>query len=293
MRKIIIMAVTALMTAASGWAQEESETKEMYLTDEVREAIMKHLPTPPSTTGGDFANDFYYYQWGKEQREIEEIRQEALYEDEASIYEIYSKTMGFDIGKKKTPEIHKLAKTAANDAVDAAHKGQEYFKRTKPFIMFHEPSLKPEDHEETFNDKKNSYPSGHSTRGWIVALVLSNLAPEYTTGLMDAAKQYAMLRVIMGRHWKSDIDAGALLSAVIFANVSATPEYQEQLKKARAEYEAIKGGTSAITTKAEVNNTLVAAGTYDLLGRKVDEENLKTGVYVKEGVKTITNNHNQ
>jgi acid phosphatase (class A) len=143
------------------------------------------------------------------------------------------------VSKKNTPEIYKLAKTAINDALFAAHKGQEHFKRTKPYVYFHEESLKSEGGDDV-EDKENSYPSGHSTRGWILALVLGYIAPEHSEALMKCAEQYATYRVIMGRHWKSDVDAGRTLAITIFSKEVITPEYQQQLLKAKAEYKSMR-----------------------------------------------------
>jgi len=44
----------------------------------------------------------------------------------------------------------------------------------------------------------------------------------------------------MGRHWKSDIDAGLMLAAALFSDISTCEAYQKQLIKAKAEYESIR-----------------------------------------------------
>ena len=148
--------------------------------------------------------------------------------------------MGIKMSRKMTPEIYKLARKALDDAHEAVDVAQKHFKRTKPFVKFHEESLKPEGYIHNFKDKGDSYPSGHATRGWMMALVLSNVAPERTESLMNYARQFALNRVIMGRHWKSDIDAGLMLAAALFADISACEAYQKQLIKAKAEYESIR-----------------------------------------------------
>ena len=53
---------------------------------------------------------------------------------------------------------------------------------------------------------------------------------------MKCAEQYASYMVIMGRHWKSDIDAGKTLAITVFSKEIVTPEYQQQLLKAKGEY---------------------------------------------------------
>ena len=241
MKKIILLMFAIMMVTLGAFAQK-SESKEggdishnRFLTDEVCLQCAFSLPQPPSDTSKVFANDIKYYKLGKEERERKNIREEVLREDEASIFALFSGVLGMKVSKELTPEIYKLAKTVINDALFAAHKGQERFKRTKPYVYFHEESLKSEGGDDV-EDKENSYPSGHSTRGWILALVLGYIAPEHSEALMKCAEQYATYRVIMGRHWKSDIDAGKILSITVFSKEVVTPEYQQQLLKAKAEY---------------------------------------------------------
>ena len=243
MKKIILLMFATMMVTLGVFAQK-SELEEgsdishkRFLTDEVCLKCVLSLPQPPSETSEQFANDVKYYKWGKEEREKKNIREEALREDETSIFALFSSVLGMKLSKKNTPEIYKLAKTAINDALFAAHKGQDYFKRTKPYVHFHEESLVSSGGDD-FKDKENSYPSGHSTHGWMLALVLSYIAPEHSSALMKCAEQYATYRVIMGRHWKSDIDAGKVLAVTIFSKEVVSPEYQQQLLKAKEEYKS-------------------------------------------------------
>lgn len=246
MKKMILLMFAIMMVTLGAFAQK-SELEEgsdishkRFLTDEVCLKCVLSLPQPPSESSEKFADDIKYYKWGKEEREKKNIRQEALREDEASIFALFSSVLGMKVSKNSTPEIYKLAKTAINDALFAAHKGQEHFKRTKPYVYFHEESLTSKDDGADFNDKENSYPSGHSTHGWILALVLSYIAPEHSEALMKCAEQYATYRAIMGRHWKSDIDAGKVLAITIFSKEVGNLEYQQQLLKAKAEYKSLR-----------------------------------------------------
>jgi acid phosphatase (class A) len=245
MKKIILLMFAIMMVTLGAFAQK-SESKEggdishnRFLTDEVCLQCVFSLPQPPSDTSKVFANDIKYYKLGKEERERKNIREEVLREDETSIFALFSGVLGMKVSKEHTPEIYKLAKTVINDALFAAHKGQERFKRTKPYVYFHEESLKSEGGDDV-EDKENSYPSGHSTRGWILALVLGYIAPEHSEALMKCAEQYATYQVIMGRHWKSDIDAGRTLAITIFSKEVVSPKYQQQQLKAKEEYTSLR-----------------------------------------------------
>lgn len=244
MKRTILSMFSIMMVTLGIFAQESNEKESSdisrFLSDDVCQTIAFSLPQPPSEDSEKFAEDIKYYKWGKEECEKKNIREEALREDEASIFALFSSVLGMKVSKNHTPEIYKLAKTALNDAQYAAHKGQAYFKRTKPFVYFHEESLTSKNDGADFKDKENSYPSGHSTHGWILALVLGYIAPEHSEALMKCAEQYATYRVIMGRHWKSDVDAGRILAMTIFSKEVVSPIYQQQLLKAKAEYKNIR-----------------------------------------------------
>ena len=68
-------------------------------------------------------------------------------------------------------------------------------------------------------------------------------------------------------------DASLLLAAAMFANVVCTEGYQEQLKKAIAEYKTIKGGGTRIDTPAAEAGTRTAA-IYDMNGRQLNAKTM-------------------
>lgn len=118
--------------------------------------------------------------------------------------------------------------------------------RVRPFMMFHEPTLTP-DQEETMI-VNGSYPSGHTIFGWCAALILSEINPEQTEDLMARGYMYGESRVIVGAHWQSDVDAGMLAASVLYAKLHTSALFLEQMAKAREEYLAKKGGSSNISS---------------------------------------------
>jgi len=209
-----------------------------FLTDETRPDGVYFLPPPPSMSSGEFFNDYYYYQWGKQQRDTQSGIQAALDED-YELCDAFSDAFGIKLSQAETPEILLLAESAVSDAQRANKRVKNFYQRRRPFAQFNEPSLLPEADER--ESVTYSYPSGHTTRGWTFALALSTVAPEATNALMLRAREYALSRVICGRHWKSDIDNALMLAAAVFSNVVVTQAYQQQLVKAREEYNHLKG----------------------------------------------------
>ncbi len=255
-----------------------------FLTDATRPDATQWLPEPPTLTGGDFANDFYYYQWGKTQRDGE-VGEMALSDESTPLYEIFSEAMGIELSYANTPEIIFLAESATSDVRLSNKAAKNYYQRRRPFATFNEPSLKPE--EDETEASTYSYPSTHAANGWMFALALCTVAPERTEEIMNRAREYALHRVVCGHHWKSDIDAALMLASGLFANVVATESYQQQLIKSRNEYATLRGESTGISSAANINSHS-SSPVYNLQGQQVNPQSNTRQVYIREGIKYIS-----
>lgn len=212
-----------------------------YLTDETRPDGVLFLPAPPEVTDPAFCNDFYYYQWGKLQRDTP-FGQQAKLDGPMELYEAFSDAFGMTISPALTPEINILAGGAGTDAHRANSRVKHFYQRRRPFVQFAEPSLVPETEEEESRDY--SYPSGHATRGYVYAMTLALIEPDSANVLMKRAYEYALGRVVSGYHYKSDIDASAILAASVMGALAGNDAFRRQLEKARQEYARLKRGTN-------------------------------------------------
>ena len=187
------------------------------------------------------------------------------------------------IEAQTTPEILLLCERAVTDAMKGNTTVKKKFQRIRPFATFHDPSLKPETDDE--EAKTFSYPSGHSTRGYMFALVLCTVMPEKTSEIMDRAQYYAYNRVICGHHWKSDTDASLLLCSALFANVVATEAFQQQLQKARAEYQNLKSGAANVPQAKTVEHPAASSQAYTTNGTPATAGS--RGVIIQNGQKNL------
>lgn len=80
-----------------------------------------------------------------------------------------------------------------------------------------------------------AYPSGHTTVGTLMGIVLSNMVPEKKTEIIDRAWAYGWNRVIGGIHYRTDIEAGRIAGSVIAARIMQQPDFQSEYAAARAE----------------------------------------------------------
>ena len=271
-----------------GASHVRAQYPDPYFTDENRPNPLYFLYEPPvnsMTPEGEFYNDWWHYEWGKTEREYSY----AVWDEEAELMSeeelgVYNDVLGIEVGDN-APEIILLAQRATSDVSKANKVAKKHYQRVRPFAFYGEPSITPENDEEMA--KTWSYPSGHSARGWMFALVLSAVAPERAEALAVRANAYAMNRVICGHHWKSDIDAGKTVAMVLFAALTGTQEYQEQLQKARAEYLKIAYPDDPSSVRQTLSEQSKAVGHYyDLLGRRL-ESLPKHSLYIHNGKKVI------
>jgi acid phosphatase (class A) len=83
--------------------------------------------------------------------------------------------------------------------------------------------------------KNDSYPSGHTTAGYILALSLIDMVPEKRDAILARADDYANNRLVCGVHYASDLEASKLLAYTIHAVMANNPQYQKELAVARLE----------------------------------------------------------
>ena len=81
----------------------------------------------------------------------------------------------------------------------------------------------------------NSYPSGHSSGIFCVAMLLMELIPNKADLILKAANQYAVNRTIARYHWTSDTINGRVLGSATNAICHATSDYSTLLKIAKKE----------------------------------------------------------
>jgi acid phosphatase (class A) len=86
-----------------------------------------------------------------------------------------------------------------------------------------------------------SYPSGHAALGTMCAIFLSEMLPEKHTELSARAAVYRESRMIVGAHFRTDIDGGGALATAVAAVMSQNFVFQHDQLEARNELRAALG----------------------------------------------------
>jgi acid phosphatase (class A) len=109
---------------------------------------------------------------------------------------------------------------------------KQEFHRDRPWIVdmsiqtcaMHKPS---QDHA--------SYPSGHTTVGYGMGVVLAHLMPNHAQAILGRSAQFAENRLICGFHFRSDIVAGQQFGTILALRLMQNPKFQEEMTAAEAE----------------------------------------------------------
>ena len=206
-----------------------------YLPVEEMPNAVKFLPSPPGFHDIAFLVDSSVYEAGKQIRSTERGR--VAVEDASTTVEYMMKRFSPAVGTELTPERYPFLASFLGKSFRAARssisEAKDYFKRERPYQYFEEPTPVPED--ESRNDF-TSYPSGHSIRYWMIALVLTSIDPEHQEAILKTGYECCQSRTIVGFHYQSDVDAAKLAASASFARLTADRAWCRDLKKARREF---------------------------------------------------------
>ena len=151
---------------------------------------------------------------------------------------VYHIPFGMAISKEETPEIYKLITTSVRTCDQIGGKAKRFYQRKRPFMVMNEHMLSY--WEEEGLRSNGSYPSGHTIRGWSMALLLSEINPAAADTILARGMMYGDSRVIVGAHWQSDVDAGRLAASAAVVRLHTSPAFVEQMAKAQAEFRRLK-----------------------------------------------------
>lgn len=237
-RKIVlILSAVILCGTLQGRAQQRYEP--YFSVDDLPDAVV-WLPAPPDSVGGQFTGDILQYMWGKSIRNTERGEQAVAHRvtEVADMAAFFSEPFGMTISETATPAIFRLLARAIPTFRSTASKPKRYYQRKRPFVRYNESSAIPwEDEELRYS---GSYPSGHSIRGFGMALVLCEVNPDQQNALLKLGYEWGQSRVIAGVHWQSDVDASRLMAAGVFARLHTSQAFIADMAAAREEFMKIR-----------------------------------------------------
>jgi acid phosphatase (class A) len=214
----------ALLLAGTPLAAQEKS----YLAAGKPDAVAL-LPSPPTPDTKEYAADLAAVQRVFKARTQEEEKR-ATKDSGLSVF-IFARAIGPFLQPGKFPETEALYLHVKGSLEGTITPSKEHWKRARPYLVDTNLALgAPE--------KSYSYPSGHSVRGTVYALVLAEVFPEKREAILRVGEEIGWERVVIGKHFPSDIYAGRVVGKAIFRELMASPDFQKDLACAKAEARA-------------------------------------------------------
>ena len=111
-----------------------------------------------------------------------------------------------------------VAKKLIEKSAPVILKLKKHFNRPRPKVLAKKMNIKMKDIEMA-SMKTPSYPSGHSTQGMLIGLVLGDKYPKAKLAFMKTANNISDSRNVAHAHYKSDSDMGKKLGKSMYNHI--------------------------------------------------------------------------
>lgn len=203
-----------------------------YLSDAQVNNVMAALP-PPSTPGS------------AEDRADRAATDEAFAHRSAADFDAalqeekfdafaFAVVIGPDFRADKLPHVAALFREAELETKDAVDVSKNHWKRLRPCPPDSACAKDPQQAKK----KSFGYPSGHSSRATVDAILLTQLFPQDADALRQHAQDIGWRRVVKGVHTLQDIYGGRMFGQALASAMLKSPAMRDDLAAATEELRA-------------------------------------------------------
>jgi acid phosphatase (class A) len=178
--------------------------------------------------------------------------------DEKKILADFGCALGFTPTPETTPRLVALLMKLRYDVRDAVNKPKDLYRRQRPYLIDEGPICVDKTADLAASP---DYPSGHTTWGWTVGLVLAELDPEHATAILVRGRSYGESRVVCGVHNASAIEAGRTNASALVAALHGSKAFRDDLDAVRAEIASARAKANK-PAQCDVESALVAQTPY-------------------------------
>ena len=89
--------------------------------------------------------------------------------------------------------------------------------------------------------KSGSWPSGHTTRVTMAAIIMAAMVPEKRDAIWARAAEYAESRIVIGMHYPLDLEMGRRSGTAMAALMFADPAFRADFDRAKADVRGALG----------------------------------------------------
>jgi acid phosphatase (class A) len=180
--------------------------------------------------------------------------------DQTAILKDLACAIGVNLTKDNAPRTVALIYRVAPDVSRATNLPKDLYKRPRPYLTDEGPICVAKSDALAASP---DYPSGHSTWGWTVGLILVEVAPDRATEILARARAFGESRLVCGVHTLSAVEAGRTNASVVVAALNGRAEFRKDLEAVRNEVAAVrKAGPAPDPAACAAEAELVAKSPY-------------------------------
>ena len=234
--------ILCLLNASWLWAKDPVATPvapPVYLHPELLR-IEQILPPPPPPGSEQEKADHAQFDQTRARRTYKDV-QRSKQEETDSVF-LFADSLGCDFNEANLPKTAALFAQVTLDAKASVKVAKNFFKRARPET--------PEVAEEALAEPgppDYAFPSGHSTRAFVWAVLLTDLFPEHSQALLQQARQLAWDRVVLGKHFPTDVVAGRAYGQFLATELLMDASFQKEWKAVVKEVQKFKARSAGKT----------------------------------------------
>ena len=236
-RIVISLAAAAALAAAGGAAVAEQQAKPSGYLGEAAPDSYRILPPAPTPGTIRYQADRSAFLATRSLKDSPRWSLAAADADEAAIVKDMSCAIGMELTPQTAPKLTKILMTARYDVRRAVNHPKDIYKRQRPYLI-DEGDICVAKTEGLA--KSPDYPSGHTTWGWTVGLILAELVPDRSTEILARARSFGESRLVSGVHNMIAVEAGRTNGAIVVAGLHGSPAFRADMDAARKELAALR-----------------------------------------------------
>lgn len=272
MRKLLVAAATLTVAAAAGLAIAETAPsppiapvvaafiKGGYLPQGALDTLRVLPPAPTPGTARYEADRKVFRDTRALKGSPRWVLATADAEDNvAAMMRDFSCAAGVTLTREAAPRTAALIDRMRFDVRNAVNPPKDYYKRQRPYLIDQGDICVAKDQSLA---KSPDYPSGHTTWGWTIGLVLAEAIPDRSQDVLVRARAFGESRVVCGVHNASAIEAGRTNASILVATLHTAPEFRDDVAAARSEIAALKKAGAPAPQACDAEAALIGKTPY-------------------------------
>jgi acid phosphatase (class A) len=218
---LLVPALAASTLVMPAWADEPVP----YVTD--KQVDLSIILPPPTVAGSQEDRVERNYALAVQKAATPERIALANADAKESVFDMFTRTFGPSFSRANLPVASVFFDRVGESEDATTDPAKKFFGRVRPFLA--DPEIKA----LVPASKSGAYPSGHTTRVTMMAILLAGMLPERRDAIWARAEEYEESRIIGGMHYPNDLIGGRLAGTAMAAVMLADPAF-------KADYTATK-----------------------------------------------------